>query len=102
MKYVDFVQLCERQWANGRGEVRKLCLSEQSYWELALDVTTRTQWPRIKTIVNPMTGEQVPIEVAWDTAEVYRPPVPSTGTTHVIRVSHSAEPVPPGSDQGNA
>ncbi len=99
MTYKEFVELCEREFANG-GEVRELRLRQESWLELAVSVVPRGSWPAVTTLVNPATGRLVAITLHEDEAVVYRRP--TVEATYVVKLSHSGCPVPPQPDQANA
>jgi hypothetical protein len=77
VKMADFENLCEREWANGRGDVRALTLTAESLRELSAEAlgpepssfthegVTRTfsaaAGDRVSEAVNPVTRHACPI-----------------------------------------
>lgn len=69
MNLAQFNDLCWREWAQARGDVRSLALTDDSYEELAGDTAGG-----MAGMVNPVTRTTVKVAAgaSIDTAEVYR------------------------------
>jgi hypothetical protein len=68
----QFSALCDREWANGRGDVVGLRLTDGSYGELAREVLAGSL--PLDAIVNPVTRSAVKVAsgASADLAEVTR------------------------------
>jgi hypothetical protein len=84
VKIAEFNALCDREWANGRGDVTGLHLTDESFAELSLEALREAESapldvmlgakPAASAVVNPVTRTVVKVQCGSveDRAEVRR------------------------------
>ena len=89
MTYDDFQRICEREHANGFGDVCEIHLGESAWREMydSMGIMKRfVSHPEdVATITNPVTGTNARLVVHYNHVVVQRAPQPAA-TTHIVRV----------------
>lgn len=90
MTYDEFTALCEKEWANGFGDVRELHLDAIAGTELAASLDNPVlgppDWMSLGSLYNPATGSDCKVVHSRNHAVVHRPPVQPAGTRHTVNL----------------
>jgi hypothetical protein len=85
MTFQEFEKLCEREYANGFGEVVELHLDEAAYEEMVKSITDVPRFSKLSALTNMTTGGQVRIIRHENHAVVARRPQ-IAATRHEVKI----------------